>query len=554
MPFAERVSKRPRARTTAASGDEARVANAAATMGQKAHRATAEAALRASERRFSKAFHANPTPMAIARLRDGRYLDVNEASLRMLGYTRDEVVGKTGTELGLTSPASSEAVYQEMANQGATRQFEVQVRTKSGAIRDLLLSLEPIELDGETCVLGSSLDITERKQAEAQSRQSQKLEALGHLASGVAHDFNNLLTAINGYASLGLARVDAAHPVHECLHEIFKAGERAAGLTRQLLIYARKQSLAPQLWNLNLIVGEMKAMLARLIGEDVRLNTGLAPDARPVKVDRGQIEQVILNLVVNARDAMEEGGELAIETGNVDVDGRNAARHPEVPPGAYVRLSFTDTGTGMLPDVQAHIFEPFFTTKAEGHGTGLGLSVVHGIVKQSGGRIVAQSAPGHGSTFRVYLPVAEAQEPAADHPDEAKEAAAYWGSETIMVVEDEASVRRFTVRALEAQGYTVTAFANGGDALAVLAVAAAPPHLLITDLVMPGLSGKEVADRARRIRPGLPVLFVSGYSARGLGDGVSSGDDPLLRKPFGPFELTRKVRELLQDTDRIAQA
>jgi two-component system, cell cycle sensor histidine kinase and response regulator CckA len=548
MSSSENASRRDRSAPAASTARGRRAAGPPSSPPEPQEDTSTQAQqLRASEQRFEKAFHANPTPMAIVRLRDGRYLDINDASLRMLGYSRHEVIGKTGRELAFTPDEVREKVKEALRAGTAARPMEVQVRTKSGAMRDLLQTLEFIELDGEMCLLGSSLDITERKQAEGQLRQSQKFEALGQLAGGIAHDFNNLLTAINGYAGLALGHIEAEHPLYEYLHEILKAGERAAGLTRQLLIYSRKQAFRPKAWNLNLIVAEMDSMVARLIGENVRLITALAPDARAVKVDRGLVEQVVLNLIVNARDAMKDGGELRIATTNVDVHHDNLGKHREVSPGSYVRLSISDTGSGMPPEVQARIFEPFFTTKGEGQGTGLGLSVVYGIVKQSGGSISLDTAVGRGTTFHVYFPIADAKEAAAVVPDPERNPAAHRGHETILLVEDETSVRRFTCDALEAQGYRVVAVSNGAEALQALLAPVHPFDLMITDLVMPTMGGKELAERARALHPHLPVLFVSGYAARG------DGGLPFLQKPFGPFELSRKVRELLK-TSALAPA
>ena len=391
--------------------------------------------------------------------------------------------------------------------------------------------------------LGTAQDITERKQLQDQLLQAQKIESVGRLAGGVAHDFNNLLTVINSSAELALAELKAGDPLREDLEEIRAAGARAAELTRQLLAFSRKQLLQPVVLNLNALVAATEKMLRRLIGEDIDLKLVPGEDLGSVKADPGQIEQVIVNLAVNARDAMPTGGKLTIETKDVELDEAYASRHAGAHPGSYVMLAMSDTGTGMDEATRARIFEPFFTTKEAGRGTGLGLSTVYGIVKQSGGYIWVHSEIGGGTTFKVYLPrVAEAARD--DHAVPAQASAR--GTETVLVVEDEKALRRAASRILSSAGYTVLEAADGAEALRMMEGHAGPLHLLLTDVIMPGLSGREVAERLGALRPGLKVLFSSGYADDAiLRHGVLDQSVHFIAKPYTAAALTRKVREVL---------
>jgi PAS domain S-box-containing protein len=380
--------------------------------------------------------------------------------------------------------------------------------------------------------------------SEQQLRQSQKLEAIGQLAGGVAHDFNNLLTAINGYSSLALQRLDNNHPVRGYLEEVKKAGDRAANLTRQLLAFGRKQMLQPLALNLNDVVADMSKMLRRLIGEDIQFTAKFDPELKRIKADPGQIEQVLVNLVVNARDAMPQGGHLTIETANIEVDRDYAGKHFGVQPGSYVMLAISDTGTGMSEEIKARIFEPFFTTKEKGKGTGLGLSTVYGIVKQSGGNIWVYSEPGRGTSFKVYLQQFEATSDPLEKP--VPELVAQGGSETILLVEDEDVVRGLARKILEQSGYSVLDARNGADAIRISGEHSDPIHLLLTDVVMPELSGKEIAERLTLQRPGTRVLFMSGYTDQAIvHHGVVDADVEFIQKPFTPGALARKVRAVL---------
>jgi signal transduction histidine kinase/FixJ family two-component response regulator len=389
----------------------------------------------------------------------------------------------------------------------------------------------------------------ERHSLEEQLRQSQKMEAVGRLAGGVAHDFNNLLTVIGGHAELLLARLpkEAAAARAE-IEEIRRAAERAVALTRQLLAFGRKQILEPRVLDLNGVVADMERMLRRLIGEDVELVTRLAPDLGRVRADPGQIEQVVMNLTVNARDAMPRGGRLTLETAELDVDQEFARHHVDFLEGRYVMLAVTDTGVGMERDVQAHIFEPFFTTKGPGQGTGLGLATVYGIVKQSGGHVWFYSEPGQGTCFKIYFPaVREAVAARALVPQDASD-----GHETILLVEDEPAVRALAREVLSLSGYRVLAAAGAAEARSLCvgspegSGAIEAIDLLITDVVMPGTSGRELAEGLVARRPGLRVLYISGYTADAIvRHGILHEALPFLSKPFSPQALTRKVREVL---------
>ena len=384
----------------------------------------------------------------------------------------------------------------------------------------------------------------ELSQTQDQLIQAQRMEAVGRLAGGVAHDFNNLLTLILGHSHLLLDRLEADNPMRAQIELIRTTGERAAGLTRQLLSFSRKQVLHPTVLDLTAVVTGLTSLLRRLVGEDVRFVIAPGPALGRIRADQGQLEQVLANLVINARDAMPDGGQITIRTANVQLDAAFSARHPEVRPGAYVMLAVGDTGSGMTPEVQAQIFEPFFTTKEVGKGTGLGLSTVYGIVTQHEGAIVVESEPGRGSTFTVYLPrVDEASTPATAV---ATPAAERQGTETILLVEDEVGVRALARDVLTMRGYTVLEATNGSAALRIAAQAAGPIHLLLTDVVMPGLNGRETADRLKVSHPDMRVLYMSGYTDDAIvHHGVLGPGTALLPKPFTPPVLARKVREML---------
>jgi signal transduction histidine kinase len=379
-------------------------------------------------------------------------------------------------------------------------------------------------------------------ESEARLRHAQRLESLGALAGGVAHDFNNLLTVINGFSEVLLGQLAAGDPARELVREIYKAGERARSLTRQLLVFSRRQPLATKVLDLNALVAEMETMLRRLIGAHIDLKASLDPQLGRVQADPGQLEQVLMNLVVNSRDAMPHGGALTLETRNVELDGSQTRLLPDVPPGPYALLAVTDTGCGMDEATRAHMFEPFFTTKPAGQGTGLGLAMVYGIVKQSGGHVEVYSEAGAGTSVKVYLPrLGGAAAPAAAAP-----LAAAGGAETLLLVEDDDGVRSIAGAALRAAGYTVLEAGDGDEAEETCRRCAGPIHLLLTDVVMPRINGRQVAERLAALRPGLKVMYLSGYTADAIvRHGVLEPGVEFLQKPFSPLELKKKVREVL---------
>jgi signal transduction histidine kinase/CheY-like chemotaxis protein len=387
----------------------------------------------------------------------------------------------------------------------------------------------------------------ERKHEE-QLRQSQKMEAVGRLAGGVAHDFNNLLTAILGYSQLMQARLDQASPLHREVEEIQKAGQRAASLTRQLLAFSRKQVLQPKVLDLNTVVTDIDKMLARLIGEDIEMIAFPDPKLGRVKADPGQIEQVIMNLAINARDAMPQGGKLIIQTSNVTLeDSYTSKRSLNLKPGPYVMLAVTDTGYGIDKKILPHIFEPFFTTKEQGKGTGLGLSTVYGIVNQSGGDIWVETDTGRGTTFKIYLP--RVDNPAEEQQASEQRESLFSVSETVLLVEDEDVVRNLVREILMMNGYNVLQAANGREALPICEQHVGPIHLMLTDVVMPQMGGRELAERVASLRPEMKVLFMSGYTDDAIvHHGVLDSGIAFIQKPFTPDSLARKVRDMLDST------
>lgn len=509
--------------------------------------------LRLSEERFSKAFNFTPLPMSLTSLTDMRIIDVNNSFLTLNGYQRDEVIGRTAKELNLwPDSVQGQQLLQILRAKRSIRDQEIKVPGKDDGLRTYLISGEIINLHGEECILAVTSDITEHRALEEQLRQSQRMEAIGQLAGGVAHDFNNLLTAITGYSELSLKRLGINHPVSKNIEEIQKAGTRAARLTRQLLAFSRKQLLQAKLVDLNTLVADMDKMLQRLIGEHIDVKTILKPDLGQIKADPGQIEQVLLNLVVNARDAMPTGGKITIETGKVDLDESYAGSHVAVIPGPYILLAVTDTGKGMDAATQARIFEPFFTTKEVGKGTGLGLSTVYGIVKQSDGYIWVYSELEKGTTFKVYLPCIV--EPIKDEEAATSPTDAASGDETILLVEDEEQLRRLARHILEASGYKVIVATNGVEGLQICKDFPDHIDLLLTDVVMPLMSGRQLAEKMLALRPQTKILYMSGYTDDSVvRHGVLEDDAFFLQKPFTPSILELKVREVLdQPSDNVA--
>jgi PAS domain S-box-containing protein len=510
-------------------------------------RRRAETALRDSEERYRDLVE-NAQDLIYTRGLDGRVQSVNRAGLQLTGYTREEFIGRH--VLDFVAPelrAQSELVFQDSQHTPHAHD-EVTILAKDGRRIVLELASWVERRNGEpVAVHAIGRDVTERRRLEDDLRQAQKMEAVGKLAGGVAHDFNNLLTAIIGFAALAEDEV-ADGPAREWLAQIRRSGEQAASVTRQLLAFGRRQILQPVQLDLNTVVEDVQKMLRRLIGEDVTLTTRLAPVLRPVRADLSQLQQVIVNLVVNARDAMPQGGHLTISTYNLTVESGTTPPHPSLAPGHYAAIVVRDTGEGIDPAILRNIFEPFFTTKDVGRGTGLGLATVYGIVKQSGGDVQVRSVRGRGSTFTVFLPavaaaVSELPLPAATVPVEAIHDA------TLLVVEDDESVREFTEEALRSEGWTVLSAADPTDALAIAARESQRIDLLLTDVVLPGMSGGDLALRLCAIRPGLRVLFVSGYADEDvMGRGGLAPGAQLLEKPFTPAQLRDRVYQILQST------
>ncbi len=501
--------------------------------------------LKVSEERFAKAFNSSPFPMTINTLTDGRFVDVNQRFLERAGLRREEVIGRSRSELDLwVKPAEAARFADAIRHNQRVRNFEAQMKAANGQSAYCLLSAEVIELDGAQCVLVISDEVTERKLLEEQLHQSQKLESIGRLAGGVAHDFNNLLTVINGYSDLVLARLDSQDPNWMRVDQIRKAGVRAAELTGQLLAFSRKQVIKPSPLDVNALIQETEPMLRRLMPESIEIALRLSEAPVRVMADAGQLNQVLINLAVNARDAMPEGGVLEVETSRVDVNGQSAGPHAGLPHGPYVLLAFSDNGAGMNEEVRKHVFEPFFTTKKKGAGTGLGLATVYGIVRQNGGWILVCSEPEQGTTFSIYLPrVESAAEKAAF---QAKPVASRWGEETVLVVEDQPNVRELAREVLESYGYSVLDAGQGSEALHIAASHKGPIHLMLTDVVMPGMTGKELAERIKPLRPSTKVLFMSGYNENVIvKQGVIDASINFIAKPLAPDELAAKVREVL---------
>jgi len=495
------------------------------------------------EEAFRDLFFYAPIGMYIVQKR--KFKLVNPGFQKITGYSEEELQGQDCLMLSTSEFRDKIRLHAvEMLKGKTSTPYEYQFLTKGGEIRWAMESVTTTSFNGRKASIGYFMDITERKLLEKQLTQAQRMEAVGILAGGIAHDFNNLLTAIMGYGELMKMDLEKNDPHYHYNDEIMKTANRGSTLTHQLLAFSRKQILQPNVLSINDLVKNLERLLNRLIGEDIELVTKIDPDLGAVRADKGQVEQIIMNLAVNARDAMPQGGKLTIETANVFLDENYGRTHLDVPPGSYVMVAVSDNGVGMDVTTQAHIFEPFFTTKTMGQGTGLGLATVYGIVKQSGGHIWVYSEPGQGTTFKIYLPrVAETVSPIEPKTFAATQLR---GSETIMVVEDDNTLREVIARGLKKFGYKVLAAANGGEALLLCEKRKGPIQLLLTDVVLPQMGGRELAERLVDLCPDLKVLYMSGYTENAIvHHGVLDENVGFLQKPFKVNAMVQKIREVL---------
>jgi len=518
-----------------------------------AERTMAESALRHSEERFSKAFHGSPLPMAIRRLDISGYLDVNVSFVALLGASREEALADGA--LLWTDPETDAKITAELAERQAIRELPASIRTHSGETREVLVTAQILKLGDAPYELLILQDITARTRLENELRQAQKMEAVGRLAAGVAHDFNNILTVIMGNTSLQLRNPHLDEKLNTSLQQVERAAERATTLTRQLLAYSRKQIIHRRPLALNEVVEQTVAMLRRIIGEHIALDMRLTPDLPPIFADPGSVDQVIMNLALNARDAMPEGGQLSLTTSEIEIDEAACAGHPEAQSGHHICLAVQDTGSGMDAATVSRIFEPFFTTKAPGEGTGMGLATVYGVLKQHGGWIEVESAPQRGTTIRAFFPVSlEGVATVAREPERLPATSAPAANITILVVEDEEMLREFVGQALSAVGYRVLTAVNGREALKVWSEHRDEIDLLLTDVVMPdSMSGRQLAHTLIVDKPDLKVIFTSGYSAELLGEDFEQEKEyGFLAKPYLPERLASTVATYLQREPEMA--
>jgi PAS domain S-box-containing protein len=535
-------------------GLEVAVRHALALRAGERQRRQAEAALRASEERFRALVENNSDALLLVDA-EGRVTYISPSSSRHLGWGSDEMLGQSIFDF--LHPDDRDAMSLKLAevlrSPGKPVTQDIRLQHADGSWRAIeSIAVNRLSDPSVQAIVVNARDITDRRKLEEQLRHAQKMEAVGQLAGGIAHDFNNLLTAILGYCNLMRDDMPAEDPLRADLDEIHTAGERAASLTRQLLAFSRRQMLQPQVVDVNSVVQQLEKLLRRLINENVELVTALAADLLSVRVDPASIEQILVNLTVNARDAMPHGGRLTIETANVDLDESFAIAHVPMKPARYVMLAVGDTGEGMDADTQARVFEPFFTTKEQGKGSGLGLATVYGMVKQGGGYIWVYSEPGHGTVFKVYFPPAEqrAKIGGADNAGR-RSGDAMHGWETVLLVEDEAAVRALAREVLRRHGYVVLEARHGVDALRMAERHPDDIHLMITDLIMPHMGGRDLVERLAAVRPKMKVLFMSGYTDHALMHRDLTPGTAFLQKPFTPEAFVRKVRSVL-DTQTVS--
>jgi PAS domain S-box-containing protein len=503
-----------------------------------------EEMLRQSEERFSKAFCSNPLPMTISTTAEGRFLDVNDSFLALVVGERDSVVGHTMAELAIwVEPQDRITMMKRLSEQGRVIGLPAQIRASTGVVLEAKISAEQIELLGQLCVLAVTEDTTEMRLLQAQSEQSKKMEAVGRLAGGVAHDFNNLLGVIIGYSELLIEKLDPEAQIAKHLAQIKLAAERGAHLTRQLLVFSRQQVVSLKVLDLDAVIREARKLLSRVVREDIILSYQNSVSVGLIKADAGQIEQVLMNLVVNARDAMPNGGRITIATDSITLNDKYFLGHEPVIEGDYVVLEVRDTGFGMDEMTKAHVFEPFFTTKQPGKGTGLGLASVYAIVQQSGGYVSVSSELGRGTTFKLYFPRVQGQVDSLTTPVNTD---MMGGNETILLVEDETALREITASILRAAGYTVVEANTPAKAIKLAETHPEPIHLLLTDVIMPHMSGIALSKRLKASIPPLKVIFSSGYGGDELAKQLSAATDAvLLSKPFSKASLLVLVRSVL---------
>ncbi len=509
-------------------------------------RKCAEDALRNGEEKYRALFEESQDAIFIT-TPEGKLADINPAGLGLFGFSSKEEILKIDVARDLYfNPRDREKYQRAMAEQGHVKEYEIDLKKKDG--QKVIVEVTAVTVcDGGgniTAYRGIMRDVTTQKQLEQQVIQSQKMEGIGRLAAGIAHDFNNLLTSIIGYAGMMQMKLDPGDPHLTYVNQIVKVADRCTTLVKQILAFSRKSMIQPKILDLNDVIENFETMFKRVLGEDMAVECKTEEGLGNVKADPGQIEQIIMNLAVNSRDAMPKGGKLLIETGNVEIDEEYIKRYPYARQGRYVLLSVSDTGCGMDEETLSHIFEPFFTTKEKGVGTGLGLSTVYGIVKQSEGHITVASEVGKGTTVQVYLPrIDESVEGADSLPPASR---LHRGKETVLVVEDDESVRELAVEILSECGHTALEAKSGEDALSLLEEEGVEIDLLLTDVVMYDTSGRELAEKLSASRPGLKVLYMSGYSEEVISHhGVLDKDIHFIQKPFTPVELTKKIREIL---------